>query len=58
MTGIWLSSDGTDHGEDWFAGTLEQPVAIQRIVVGHGWSPSSPRLPTDTIIATTCSPAT
>jgi uncharacterized protein len=30
--------DGADHGQDWFAVTVEEPVAIRRIVVGHGWS--------------------
>ena len=32
------SYDGKDHGEDWFAVTVDEPVAIGRIVVGHGWS--------------------
>lgn len=30
--------DGCDHPEEWVAVTLEEPVLIGRIVVGHGWS--------------------
>lgn len=30
--------DGREHGESWVAVSVEEPVLVRRIVVGHGWS--------------------